>query len=26
VDKSGKVVWTGHPLELTDAEIQKVLD
>lgn len=26
VDKNGKIVWTGHPLELTDDEIQKVLD
>jgi cytochrome c biogenesis protein CcmG/thiol:disulfide interchange protein DsbE len=26
VDKSGKIVWTGHPLELTDEQIQRVLD
>ena len=26
VDKSGKVVWTGHPMELTEAMIQKVLE
>jgi thiol-disulfide isomerase/thioredoxin len=26
VDKSGKVVWTGHPMELSESELQKVLD
>jgi thiol-disulfide isomerase/thioredoxin len=26
VDKKGKIVWTGHPMELTDTEIQSVLD
>ncbi|MGA8660511.1 MAG: TlpA disulfide reductase family protein [Chthoniobacterales bacterium] len=26
VDKSGKIVWIGHPLELTDKEIQRVLE
>ena len=26
VDKGGKIVWTGHPMELTDVEIQGVLD
>src|SRR6516165_3370663 len=26
VDKKGKIVWTGHPMELTEAEIQSVLD
>jgi thiol-disulfide isomerase/thioredoxin len=26
VDKTGKVVWTGHPMELTEATIQKVLE
>jgi thiol-disulfide isomerase/thioredoxin len=26
VDKSGKVVWTGHPMELTESTIQKVLN
>jgi thiol-disulfide isomerase/thioredoxin len=26
VDKSGKVVWTGHPMELTESMIQKVLE
>jgi len=26
VDKGGKIVWTGHPMELTDTEIQSVLD
>ncbi len=26
VDKSGKIVWTGHPMELTESEIQSVLN
>lgn len=26
VDKTGKIVWAGHPLELTDEEIQRVLN
>jgi thiol-disulfide isomerase/thioredoxin len=26
VDKSGKVVWAGHPMELTESMIQKVLE
>jgi len=26
VDKKGKIVWTGHPMELTEVEIQSVLD
>jgi thiol-disulfide isomerase/thioredoxin len=26
VDKEGKIVWTGHPLELSEAEIQAVLN
>jgi len=26
VDKGGKIVWTGHPMELTDVEIQGVLN
>jgi thiol-disulfide isomerase/thioredoxin len=26
VDKSGKIVWTGHPMELTETEIQSVLN
>jgi thiol-disulfide isomerase/thioredoxin len=26
VDKGGKIVWTGHPMELTEAEIQGVLN
>jgi thiol-disulfide isomerase/thioredoxin len=26
VDKSGKIVWTGHPMELSETEIQSVLD
>jgi hypothetical protein len=25
VDKSGKIVWEGHPMSLTDADIEKVL-
>ncbi len=25
VDKSGKIVWEGHPMELTDAAIEKIL-
>jgi len=26
VDKAGKIVWAGHPMELTDVEIQGVLN
>ena len=26
VDKSGKIVWTGHPMELSESEIQSVLN
>ena len=26
VDKSGKIVWTGHPMELSETEIQSVLN
>jgi thiol-disulfide isomerase/thioredoxin len=26
VNKGGKIVWIGHPMELTEAEIQGVLD
>lgn len=26
VDKSGKIVWTGHPMDLSEGEIQSVLD
>ena len=26
VDKGGKIVWTGHPMELTEVEIQGVLN
>jgi thiol-disulfide isomerase/thioredoxin len=26
VDKSGKIVWTGHPMELSEAEIESVLN
>jgi thiol-disulfide isomerase/thioredoxin len=26
VDKGGKIVWTGHPMELTEAQIQRVLN
>ncbi|HEY0943677.1 MAG TPA: TlpA disulfide reductase family protein [Opitutaceae bacterium] len=26
VDKSGKIVWEGHPLSLTDKQIAKVLE
>ena len=26
VDKAGKIVWTGHPMELTDVAIQGVLN
>jgi cytochrome c biogenesis protein CcmG, thiol:disulfide interchange protein DsbE len=26
VDKEGKIVWTGHPMDLTEAEIQAVLN
>jgi thiol-disulfide isomerase/thioredoxin len=26
VNKGGKIVWTGHPMELTEAEIQVVLN
>jgi thiol-disulfide isomerase/thioredoxin len=26
VDKSGKIVWTGHPMELSEAQIQSVLN
>jgi thiol-disulfide isomerase/thioredoxin len=25
VDKSGKIVWEGHPMELTDEAIEKIL-
>lgn len=25
VDKTGKIVWEGHPMELKDAELEKVL-
>ena len=25
VDKTGKIVWEGHPMEMTDADIEKVL-
>jgi len=26
VDKSGKIVWTGHPMDLSEGEIQSVLN
>ena len=26
VDKTGKIVWTGHPMELSENEIQSVLN
>jgi hypothetical protein len=26
VDKGGKIVWTGHPMELTETQIQSVLN
>jgi len=26
VNKSGKIVWTGHPMELSETEIQSVLN
>jgi thiol-disulfide isomerase/thioredoxin len=26
VDKGGKVVWTGHPMELSESQLQKVLE
>jgi thiol-disulfide isomerase/thioredoxin len=26
VDKGGNVVWTGHPMELSESELQKVLN
>jgi thiol-disulfide isomerase/thioredoxin len=26
VDKGGKIVWTGHPMELSESQLQKVLD
>jgi thiol-disulfide isomerase/thioredoxin len=26
VDKSGKIVWTGHPMELSETQIQSVLN
>jgi thiol-disulfide isomerase/thioredoxin len=26
VDKGGKIVWTGHPMELTESQIQSVLN
>lgn len=26
VDKRGKIVWTGHPMELSETEIQSVLN
>jgi thiol-disulfide isomerase/thioredoxin len=26
VNKSGKIVWTGHPMDLTEGEIQSVLE
>jgi thiol-disulfide isomerase/thioredoxin len=26
VNKGGKIVWTGHPMELTEAEIESVLN
>lgn len=26
VDKSGTIVWQGHPMSLTDADIEKVLE
>ena len=26
VDKSGKIVWAGHPMELSETEIQSVLN
>jgi thiol-disulfide isomerase/thioredoxin len=26
VNKSGKIVWTGHPMELSESEIQSVLN
>jgi len=26
VDKSGKIVWTGHPMDLSESEIQSVLN
>jgi hypothetical protein len=25
VNKGGKIVWTGHPMELTEAQIESVL-
>jgi len=25
VDKDGKIVWQGHPMSLTDSEIEKAL-
>jgi len=25
VNKAGKIVWEGHPMELTDADIEKIL-
>jgi thiol-disulfide isomerase/thioredoxin len=26
VDRAGKIVWTGHPMELTETQIQSVLN
>lgn len=26
VDKGGKIVWTGHPMDLTESQIQSVLN
>jgi thiol-disulfide isomerase/thioredoxin len=26
VDKGGKIVWTGHPMELTESQLQQVLN
>jgi cytochrome c biogenesis protein CcmG/thiol:disulfide interchange protein DsbE len=26
INKSGKIVWTGHPMDLTEGEIQSVLE
>ena len=25
VDKSGKITWAGHPMKLTDADIEKLV-